>query len=58
MNEKLLQKQRLPTGNGVQNGLQVANATDPNSKLKKLVKNVGDKKGNVGPISSLDWIGA
>jgi len=25
--------------------MQIANAADPNSKLKKLVKNVGDKKG-------------
>ena len=38
--------------------MQLANTADPNSKLKKVVKNVGDKKGSQGPISSLDWIGA
>ena len=56
MNEKLLQKQRLPLGiNGQQ---QIQGSLDPNCKLKKPLK-PGEKKISAGgPISSLDWIAA
>lgn len=52
MNEKLLQKQRLPPGIA-QGQPGAAGATDPNAKPKKPVKN--DKK-PVAPMSSLDWL--
>ena len=58
MNEKLLQKQRLPPGLGGQpNGQPQGQLLDANGKPKKPLKLDGSKKPNGPPVSSLEWIG-
>lgn len=52
MNEKLLQKQRLPPGINPQTGQPIA----ADAKAKKPIK-TGEKKGGP-PVSSIDWLGA
>jgi hypothetical protein len=47
MNEKLLQKQRLP--------IQQQQATPADAKLAKKPLKPGEKK--PGPVSQLEWIG-
>lgn len=58
MNEKLLQKQRLPPGMGAQqNGQPPGQLLDANGKPKKPLKVDPKKPNGNAPISSLEWIG-